>query len=253
MHIISYNVLAQAYLLPERYLGIPPEHLEAQGRQARLLAHIQGMGAQLLCLQEVEPALFRLLEEALPERRGIYTPKRGRPDGLATFYDPRLTLTHSQALHFTHADPGYDHIAQVLRFETPEGPLRLGNTHLRWQRNDTPLHRHQGVLQLGELLDSLDALPPGPRVVCGDLNVNAGSPVLRAARTRGLAPPPHDGRPADTALINGRFRRLDWVLHEHRALHSRERPLPSLRALGPIPGMREPSDHLPLHADLQSR
>lgn len=250
MHIISYNILAQAYLLPERYLGIPPEFLEAEARQSRLIQHIQSMDADLVCLQEVEPAFFEKLQAALPALHGLYAPKTGRPDGLATFYKPSLTLTHQQVLHFENADPGYDHIAQILCFEGPESAFRLGNTHLRWQRNDTPESKHQGVLQLTELLDAMDTLPASPRVICGDLNANAGSPVIARARERGLRPPPHEGRPADTAIINGRFRRLDWVLFELRGMRGQERPLPSLKRVGHMPGAVEPSDHLPLHADL---
>lgn len=253
VHIISYNILAQAYLLPERYLGIPPEFLEAEARQSRLIQHIQSMDADLVCLQEVEPAFFEKLQAALPALHGLYAPKTGRPDGLATFYKPSLTLTHQQVLHFENADPGYDHIAQILCFEGPESAFRLGNTHLRWQRNDTPESKHQGVLQLTELLDAMDTLPASPRVICGDLNANAGSPVIARARERGLRPPPHEGRPADTAIINGRFRRLDWVLFELRGMRGQERPLPSLKHVGHMPGAVEPSDHLPLHADLMWR
>lgn len=250
MHIVSYNVLAQSYVRPDRYVGCSPAHLDRAARLRAVVQRVVGLEAAVLCLQEVEPAVFSALQAALPDAQGLYAPKHGRPDGLATFVRG-LEVDHHSVVHFQHADPGFDHIGQLLVLRGPEGRVRLGNTHLRWQPSDTPPARHQGVLQLAELLDALDGLPAAaaPRVVCGDLNANAGSPVLRLARDRGLERTVRGDRPPDTARINGRFRRLDWVLVDP-ALVGQERPLPRLHGVGPMPGRTEPSDHLPVQVDL---
>ncbi len=253
MHIVSYNILAQSYVQPDRYVGCAPKPLEARARLRLVVERVVGLQAAVVCLQEVEPTVFHALQAALPGHSGWYAPKHGRPDGLATFVRG-FAVDHHRVVHFQHSDDGYDHIGQFMVLSGPGGTLRLGNTHLRWQRNDTPPARHQGVLQLAELLQALDTLPEchAPRVVCGDLNANAGSPVLRLARDRGLQRTAQGDRPQDTARINNRFRRLDWVLVDP-ALTGRERSLPNLHTVGAMPGRTEPSDHLPLQVDLSWR
>lgn len=251
MQLVSYNILAPSYVHPERYLDSPPPSLDPAVRLRRVVARVAGLDASILCLQEVEPSVFAALQAALPHHTGWHAPKRGRPDGLATFVRG-LSVDHHRVVHYVHADEGFDHIGQLMVLTGPTGRLRLGHTHLRWQPREVPPRSHQGVLQLTELLDALDTLPAAgtPRLVCGDLNANAGSPVLRRARDRGLQRTVRGDRPPDTARINGRSRRLDWVLVDRGSLTGRERPLPPLHAVGPMPGPAEPSDHLPVQVDL---
>src|SRR5947209_3708664 len=85
--VASYNILAEAYTLPDRYPGIPSALLVPENRRPALIRHISGLGADLICLQEVEPEVFRALEAALGPRgyQGHYAQKTARPDGCASF------------------------------------------------------------------------------------------------------------------------------------------------------------------------
>ncbi len=64
LSVASYNVLANACIKPDPHRGVDPQWLESEGRRAALLAKITARDDALLCLQEVEPALFACLEES---------------------------------------------------------------------------------------------------------------------------------------------------------------------------------------------
>src|SRR4051794_24734846 len=85
----TWNVLATAYLRNGDYSAVPPALLEHSRRMAAIVAHPAALGADLLCLQEVEADVFDALVVGLKplgyagqrEAKG-----HGKPDGCATFY-----------------------------------------------------------------------------------------------------------------------------------------------------------------------
>jgi len=97
--IATYNILADAYIKPEYYPHCDPKDFQAEHRHPRLIERVAGLGADVICLQEVEYALFVRLEARL---RGLGYQGRwahkggGKPDGCATFVrGPRQCLgTH---------------------------------------------------------------------------------------------------------------------------------------------------------------
>ncbi len=251
---LTYNVLAQAYVKPSRYRDVAPAALEATARRALLLRRITAIDADILCLQEVEPAVFEAVGTALPNHGGVFEQKRGRPEGSATFFRrERFTLEHSASLHYAACEPGYDHLALVtsLRDQSrPSSTLAVANTHLRWQSERTAASSHLGALQLTELLTYLGGRYADQTwLIAGDLNAISQSPVLEHAQRAGLVLSARSLRPWDTALINGRRRKLDYLLHRPGTLEPTPRSLPGLSPDTPIPSLREPSDHLPLQVD----
>lgn len=250
-HAVTWNVLAQGYITPERYRGVQPLHLEAAARQRLQVSRVKALGADLFALQEVDAALFAALSAALPDHAGLYEGRRDNPDGLAVFYRRAcFHLEHHRALHYAAVEPGRDHLAQIVGLSQGTRRLLLANTHLRWMPNETPLEAHQGVAQLQELLSHLSRTAgEWCWLLAGDLNAGHDSPVLAAARRAGLALSAASLRPWDTALINGNRRKLDYLLVQPERLRPSPRPLPALSRDRPIPSAQEPSDHLPLQVD----
>jgi mRNA deadenylase 3'-5' endonuclease subunit Ccr4 len=87
LSIASYNVLAGAYVRPDRYPRVVPRLLDPSRRTAAVAGRVAGLGADVLCLQEVEPPVLAALAARL-EPDGylpFFAPKGGKPDGCATF------------------------------------------------------------------------------------------------------------------------------------------------------------------------
>jgi len=82
--VASYNVLADSYVKPKWYPGVPAALLVPGARTPALARHIEALGADIVCLQEVEPAVFTAVRKHLEPLgyEGHYARKAaGRPDG----------------------------------------------------------------------------------------------------------------------------------------------------------------------------
>ena len=80
----TYNVLASAYINPQWYKGVAAELLRPERRLPALVHHVEGLDADLVCLQEVEDETFAGLQRHLKGLgyQGLYEKKgRGKPDG----------------------------------------------------------------------------------------------------------------------------------------------------------------------------
>ncbi|MFC7673427.1 endonuclease/exonuclease/phosphatase family protein [Mycolicibacterium sp. GCM10028919] len=115
--------------------------------------------------------------------------------------------------------------AVIGRFDTPIGTLTVANTHLSfvpgWNRS-----------QLRRLVRDLKGLP-GPRILTGDLNLNANS-ARRWSGLRSL------GDPAPTFPATKPDRQLDHLLTDDPTLVARHTATPEMAI----------SDHRPLIVDL---
>lgn len=247
---LTWNILAQAYTLPERYPLSPPASLQAGPRRRLLLERLRAIDADLLCLQEVEPDSFADIQALLG---GAYVSrfaqKRGKPDGCALFLRRGCFGDASfEELHYRAVDPGYDHLALIATTRFNAKPVQIVSTHLRWQTRETPLDQHQGRLQMLELL----ARVKGPCLIAGDFNALSDGPVLQAAMDAGLRLSCRTQRPWDTVNIDGRCRKLDYLLHSADFLPT-PGVLPRLRRDTPLPSLTEPSDHLALRVDFRRR
>jgi mRNA deadenylase 3'-5' endonuclease subunit Ccr4 len=104
--IATYNVLATAYLGRDDYSAVPAELLDPDRRTRAVVRHVAALDADIVCLQEVEAAVFAELRIGLEPLgyAGHYEWKGGgKPDGCATFYRERAFVLR-QALRMEYRD-----------------------------------------------------------------------------------------------------------------------------------------------------
>src|SRR4051794_18996839 len=185
--VATYNVLATAYLDRGTY-RTPRELLRPEWRVPAVVRHVESLGADLLCLQEVEADVFAALASRLSQvgYTGHYELKgRGKPDGCATlFRQSAFSLGRSQRLGYADREKGpQEHsgfIALLLALEHAGRLLGVANTHLRWDRPGTPRNAQVGHRQAAELLDACRDFRPACDgwVICGDFNRQPQSEVI---------------------------------------------------------------------------
>ena len=241
--VVSYNVLADAYINPDFYPHSPREALEPFARLPRLVQRIVDLGADVLCLQEVEERALEVLEPRLAMGRyaGYWTQKgRGRPDGCALFVRAPAVLIARQELRY---GDGSGHIAQIARLDIGRLPVVVANTHLKWTPPGAPPADRWADRQVAELLSVLVTEPRA--IVCGDFNVEPGSTPHAALVAAGFV----DAHPAALPTCNPhqQAKKVDFVL-ARGAARLEPRGMPSLQDTTPMPSPSEPSDHLPLGA-----
>ncbi|MBS2011633.1 MAG: endonuclease/exonuclease/phosphatase family protein [Deltaproteobacteria bacterium] len=245
--VVSWNVLADAYVKPAYFPYTDPAVLDPASRRPRVVDRLVSLvdgGADVICLQELEPDFFETIRGALPSFEGRYTQKAGKPDGCAVLV--RRALGAATFRDLTYRD-GTGGVAVVARVE-PLG-CSIATTHLKWQAADVPPETRLGR---GELIELFEAwIAPGERwVVCGDLNAPYDSPVLDVAFSRGFDDAYASMPLASTCNSNARAKRIDFILHT-RDLRATPSPLPSIDDMTPLPSSSEPSDHLAIRAVLE--
>lgn len=246
--IVSWNVLADSYVKPEYFPHTAPALLEPTTRRLRLvrrLTEIADDGADVLCLQEVEPEVFAMAEGALASFAGRWVSKVGKPDGCAIFVRRTLGPVTFRELAFRD---GTGHVAVAATIDEGTRTTSIATTHLKWQAHDIPSETRLGR---GELLELLDAwVTTGERwIVCGDLNAPTDSPVLEVAYARGFVDAYASMPEANTANANGRRKRIDFILHT-KDWAATPAAIPVIDDLTPLPSETEPSDHLAIKAVL---
>jgi mRNA deadenylase 3'-5' endonuclease subunit Ccr4 len=257
--VATWNVLANAYVRPEWYPGVPAEFLDPARRVPALAAHAAALDTDVLCLQEVEKPVVTALEGRLGqlgyaarfEKKG-----QGRPDGCATFFRQGLfTLRGAQRLEYHDRGAGPDdsgHVALLLALENEGRLLGMANTHVRWDRPGTPREGQVGYRQVVELVEACERFGPrcGGWVVCGDFNRTTDDEAVAAMRQAGFAFA-HAGRPhVLSAVANGRAKLIDYIFHT-TALRSRPIDPPAIHDSTPLPSAEQPSDHLALLAEIE--
>lgn len=249
---VTYNLLAQSFAHPDRYPLSCPEALDPTRRHALLLDRIEALDADLLCLQEVEPAVHADLRLRLQATHdGVLVQRDRRPDGVAVYARrARFGWAGHDVLHFAAQRRGDDDLALSVRLTLDDQPIHVACTHLAWQPESTPQAEHVGHRQMLELLGHRDATAPDATwIFAGDFNALSQSIVLAAARQRGMDESCRTQRPWDTCAINGRPRKLDYLLYTTGRLDPHPGRLPKLSRESVLPSRTEPSDHLPLSVD----
>jgi endonuclease/exonuclease/phosphatase family metal-dependent hydrolase len=241
-------VLADAYVRPAYFPHTPPRLLQPGQRIEGLVARMEALAPDVLCLQEVEPALFRVLTARLG-MAGCFAQKANKPDGCAVFVRAPLEIGEVREVRFTD---GSGSLALLVNVFDPgsHATLVVANTHLKWDPPGTPLDRQQGLQQISQVLAALG----GPsadariRVVCGDFNAGPESPVCALLRDAGLVEPFADRDAAWTSNANGVAKRIDFVFHSPLWRANPVEP-PAIDNGTPLPSETEPSDHLPVVVD----
>lgn len=256
--VASYNILADRYLNPAWYPTVEPRYLDPRQRHPALVERIAGLAADALCLQEVEPPVFDLLSKQLVPKgyEGHYAIKGGgKPDGCATFLKKdALSLRSIRTLLYADGQGGQadsGHIALIALVEHQGHQLALANTHLRWDPPGTPDELQLGLRQVRQLLAARAQLAAGVTswILGGDLNVTAESAVVRALVSAGWVDSYAAKPTMKTCVANGQARRIDYLFHSPD-LQTRVADLPFIDHQSSLPSLGEPSDHLPLLAEI---
>src|SRR5262245_23724383 len=166
--VATYNVLATAYINPQWYPGVPEDLLRPETRVSALIRHVEALGVDVLCLQEVEPDVFTALKDRLGPLgyAGFYERKgRNRPDGCATFVRTAgFAVRHARRLEYRDRETGPEahsgHVALLLALEREGHPLGVANTHIRWMALNTPRDEQVGIRQVAELIGACRDFDP---------------------------------------------------------------------------------------------
>jgi mRNA deadenylase 3'-5' endonuclease subunit Ccr4 len=244
----TWNTLATAYIRSRYYPRTPAELLDPAWRIPALVAHAGALGADILCLQEVEATLFRALRQGLEGYDGIHALKGGyRPDGCATlFRTASFTLLNNCRVEYRDYS---GHIGQWLLLGHEGKRVAIVNTHLKWDPVDTPRERQLGyrqILQAMEIFDKEESQSEG-QVVCGDLNVTAGSDVVASLLGAGFNHAHSELPGISTCNSNGQAKLIDY-LFVRGCLKAEAFAPPAIDGLTPLPSRDQPSDHVPLVA-----
>jgi endonuclease/exonuclease/phosphatase (EEP) superfamily protein YafD len=237
--IATYNVLAQCFFEPDRYAaGLPPAILQPAARQEAVIAQVTALDADILLLQEVEPALLGALEARLGHRyRFLLSRRPTHTDGCVIGVSRAATVLAHDTLVYRDREPGYSQVAGLARIRLGGLELVVASTHLRCGCQATCGQPPLGLLQMRELLA---ALGESPRCVLGgDLNATPDSATIQAATDAGL----RLAGDAPTACIRGVRGKRDYLLHAGLRLHALPTP-----AFAHLPSATQPSDHVPLQA-----
>lgn len=250
-NLASYNILADAYIRPEWYPLVEPEVLRWDKRKFALAEKVARLAADIVCLQEVEPDAYALLELSLSAAgyAGVYAQKgQGRPDGCATFFrQPGPRFISSETVYYHDGlggDPDSGHLALLCSFESEWGVIKVANTHLRWDKEGKPPEAHIGYRQIRELLNDHFKTHQAAYawIICGDLNAQPDSPVVQELTSSGFLDA-YKGREQNTCNPNRRAKRIDYIFHT-AGLRAEPTRLIEIDGLTPLPSAAEPSDHL---------
>lgn len=248
--VITYNILADAYLRPEWFAGVPAEVLDPANRWPALAAHLTSFDSDILCLQEVQPDVFQLFDERLSSQGyvGHYAQKgRGRPDGCATFVRAsRFDILGGEALHYAdgggrRGDSG--HVALICHLAGEDGPVAVANTHLRWDPPGEPDDERWAIAEMGELLSRRGAHPESAWIFCGDFNVEPQDSLVRLLEGSDMNYAYRGREDQTTCCANGRTQKLDYLFYTPD-LAAEPMPVASLEAITLLPSEHHPSDHI---------
>lgn len=242
--LVTWNVLAEAYVQRRFYPSSPQAVLERGGRTRAIVEYLAASTADLACLQEVEPPLIEAVRRANDWRDVEYAPKRGKPDGVALLARRRAKLRDLATLAF---DDGSGHVALLATVSAGGLTCRVATTHLRWDPPGTPYEDRWAAREASQLLAMLG--PTERAIACGDLNIEPSDPVYAELLAAGLADVMADA-PAPTANPNGRAKRIDHILCGH-GLRATPLPVLAIDDATPLPSLAMPSDHIPIGATIE--
>jgi len=259
--VVSYNVLASAYIQRAWYRRTPALVLDPAWRVPALVQHISDLNADLFCLQEVEPETFVALRTFLGERGygGEYARKlAGRPEGLAIFYR-RASFDWIGARIVAYADgagPALDtgYIAQLVEVRNGGKTLGVINTHLTWDPPNSAREARRGLRQVQQCLAAYQshAAEAGAWIITGDFNATPESEIVALALQAGFQFAHNDIADVFTCNIGGNARLIDYLFYS-RGLNAEASVLSRIDAQSILPSAEQPSDHVAIMARFEWR
>lgn len=248
--VATYNVLADAYVRPERYPRCDPQDFLPANRHPRLTAYAAALDADVLLCQEVDYATFERLSGRLRNAGyvGRWAQKwSAKPDGCATFVRAPLKVATWMILDL-HDEASSGHVALAAVIKAGHEAVTVVNAHLKWDAPDAAPDKRHGLAQANHLLQVLENQPHA--IVGGDFNAEPDGEIMTLFRGAGFIDP-HPSTAA-TFIADGRPRKIDYLLHTSD-LSARPHPTKVLTPATALPSASEPSDHLPLAAAFAPR
>ena len=253
--VVTYNILANAYINREWYPRTPDEVLEPALRRSALLAHLVELGVDLFCLQEVEQDAFAAIEAHLEPLgyKGFFSQKgRKKPDGCAILYRSAIfEFQEAKQIEYTDAQPGRapsGHVAQFLSLEHEFGRVGIANTHLKWDKPGTPRGERYGYQQAAQLLQEREKIPDCTAwIICGDMNATPDNELIALIQEAGFKFSHAGETDAYTSNNNSTTKMIDYLFY-NAALSVEPLPLPVVDLQTVLPGSTQPSDHIAVAA-----
>lgn len=254
--VVTYNVLASAYIQRAWYRRTPALVLDPAWRVPALVQHVAKLDADIVCLQEVEPETFVALRATLAERGyGAHYERKlaGRPEGLALFY--RLAVCElggTRALIFADgagAAPDTGYIALIALFRIANTILGVINTHLTWDPPNAARQAPIGLRQARQLVAELQSCASAARgwIVSGDFNVSATSEIVALLKRAGFRYA-HETLPGvATCNVNRQARMIDYLFYSAALAAEPRQPVP-IDDNTILPSAEQPSDHVAIAA-----
>ena len=259
--VVSYNVLASAYIQRAWYRRTPALILDPAWRVPALVQHISDLNADLFCLQEVEPETFVALRTFLGERGygGEYARKlAGRPEGLAVFYRrTRLERISSRVVAYgdgAGAAPDTGYIAQLVMMRNGDKSLGVINTHLTWDPPNTEREARRGLRQVQQCLAEFQsrAADAGAWIISGDFNATPETEIVALVLQAGLRYAHQPLANVFTCNVGGSATLIDYLFYS-RGLSAEASVLSRIDAKTILPSAEQPSDHVAIMARFEWR
>jgi mRNA deadenylase 3'-5' endonuclease subunit Ccr4 len=254
--VATYNILAGAYAHRGWYRRTPAIVLTPEWRVPALAHHVAALNNDLICLQEVEPAVVgRLKAELARLGYDVHYARNvaGRPDGLAIFYrEKTFNLVSATRVVFSDGGgvaPDSGTIALIALFRVENRLLGVINTHLHWDPPHKAPEARRGYRQGRQLVSEYRRLEKSAAgwILAGDLNETPDSALAKVICEAGLDYAHRAlGAPA-TCNVNGEARMIDYLYHSS-ALRSEAEAPPPVDHDTALPSAEQPSDHVPLTA-----
>jgi endonuclease/exonuclease/phosphatase family metal-dependent hydrolase len=241
--LVSWNVLADAYVDAAFFPSTPVELLSPGARTRAILERLAACRADVICLQEVEPALVAAMR-GLDAFEVRYLQKaRSKPDGCALL-TRRETVVVDEVRELVYPDAS-GHVALLAVARVGADALGIATSHVKWDPAGTTESERWATRQLGALVAAMKERD-APWVACGDFNVTPDDRVLEVFRgfRDVYAKTPHD---KPTVNANGRPKRIDYIFADER-LGATPHAVPDIDASTPLPSLSAPSDHLMIGA-----
>lgn len=251
IRLLSWNVLADAYIRARFYPRVDPALLAPGARTHAIVRYLVEGDADVACLQEIEPPLIDAIDRA-----GGWTVhaamKPGKADGCAIVARRGATLDAVRRIAYADGAPDRrdsGHIALLAMLRAGQATYQIATTHLRWDPPDTHQDARWAIREIEQLLAGL--VPIDNAIVCGDLNVEPTDAVYARLLAAGLVDPMAAAL-QPTANPNGRAKRIDHIL-VGRDVVAQPLPIVSIADYSVLPSSEMPSDHVPIGVAIAGR
>lgn len=254
--VASYNVLANAYVQYGLYRRTPKMVLDPLWRMPAVVYQVASIGADVLCLQEVELGTFAALKHRLKSLGYVaqHARKRGdKPDGCAIFYrEAAFELVATRVIEYAdgaegQADSG--HIALLVSLRAGNRVVGIANTHLIWDPPGTATAAKLGYRQALQLLSEYQNIAPSPHgwLICGDLNATPDSEIIATLESAGFQYAHAGLAQTYTCKVNAEAKMIDYLFYSP-AFRAEPQSILQISDRTVLPSSDQPSDHLPVAA-----